>query len=318
MQNTPALSSSLVDNTQNFFSRIKVPYALITKTMRCAKDTHELATYFLSVSKDVSEILRLFEPIKVLHIPIYSIKSVRAASRVFISNSVELRVLGLWKVYKSIKKILSGVSAFVGVLERTISLTPRIGGYLQQVSFFFFPVTLVGAVVGSYKIFQRSCLLLESNTYIKKEMTCVEDVVQACVYIQNNRQRLQHLKVFTKKNELQTQVCDLYDRIQKTKTVLPSDQALLNKMRGRIKHQLIREILRTAIKITSAVAMILAATNALSLFSLALLEAVCSVGGLGIYLYAKHMPLQGASRAYCPCTPDPAPIQSRKFEKIIL
>ena len=295
--------------TNELVAYTKIPYTLAIKSLRCAKDTCALVSKITAISQIYSKILHAFHPLKVLHIPIYSLKSIRALSLVFTAHNKESRVFAVWKVYTSFKKLTSGISALTSFLEEFARISPVYGSLLQTASLVFLPITMVGAAVCAYKTVQYGRLFFEYSRYFKSEKETQNSVNQnmilrACQYIKSQESRLCTLKVCTRKNGLQQRVDALCMRIQKSQEIpfeVQKEAAeLFHAIRNRIKHQLVHEACHTAVKVASSAATILLACNLISALPLAILEVLCAVGSLGTYLYAKHIPLARASASCCP------------------
>ena len=285
VQSAVSFSEQAVDN-------LKTPYTALIKSTRCAKTLHAFIGEVWSVSELSTRVFQYLAPLKVLHIPVYTIRSVQSTTSLVTSDTHSDRICSVWKLYSALKKLTSGVEAAVACLSQITPVSSAVYNTFNFLGFVFLPNTTIEAAIGTYKTAGRVKLYRASE----KHFQAAKDVKTAKIavdFFQQQAKEFARLKVCTEKNSFEARIehiAEILQCPQADQTTIEKANQLFTSIKQHMQHQIVHESARTFFKIVSIATLIFSTCIGMRSTTLAAFDFVIATGRFGAFMYGKYVP----------------------------
>lgn len=286
---TQALSG-IASFSEQAVDYVKTPYTALVKSTRCAKTLHAFIGEVGSVSEFSTRIFDYIAPLKIIHVPVYSVKSVQSATSLVTCEGHGNRIFNSWKLYSSLKKLTSGAEAVVACISQVTPVTSTVYKAFTVLGFVFLPNTTIEAVIGTYKTIERIKLYRQSETHFASATD--EKTAQVAVkYFKDNSKEFSRFKICTEKNSLLQRIDDVTKGLEKdqvdSKTIEQVNE-LFCSIKKRMQHLIVHETMRTIFKVVSITTFILSMCTGVGMVTITALELATATGRLGAFMYGKY------------------------------
>lgn len=274
-----------VEHVNQFFDQTGLTYKIVNKASSLIKATKGVVEVFSAVSENFSKYFVVLEPIKIFQIPLYSRKAIQAGVKLLKVKTYRDIFQNCFKIYKSLKKITSGVAAalkcsvLLGLLRSSALCWTDIAGYV------FLPVTLISAAL-NFENTARRCHLL----FVLCKTGSNEAEAAKC--IQNNYTKLRKFKIVAKGFDAR------FDTLAKQiNCKSPRKRSAARKeINGTVRRMKVQmgaficvQATKTTLKITSATMAVLALITPIAIVPAVCIDLALAVGSVSMFAASKAL-----------------------------
>ncbi len=213
--------------------------------------------------------------------------------KIFKPNSAINRILSVWAVVKSSKKIVGAVETVFTYLKKLNVLTKADLAWTKVTGYIFLPVTFISAVVSGYKFGKQ----VEFYVHFAKRVKVVKNLgaPQLCQELLDQEKKLRKFKVVTKQASLKPQLITIQEKLK-----APSSEgqqqasnevrAIAKVLRNRACERVGIHGLKTNLKVTGAVITIISLACPPAALGLTIAALPIAAISIACFVYAKNIP----------------------------
>lgn len=272
----------------------------VKKATKIVKKATGVADEFAKVPDLVYDILKFAKPFKIISGGLAVPKMIKGVKKVIHADDMVDRLLGMWVVYKSMKKITGAVET-VGKYMAEFKLIPKAAlAWTDIAGYIFMPATFLKAAVSGYDLSQKIILHKDfrANTKVPKGEEVNEERMEAmkkaCTFIKSNKKIFKE-GIVKKHVPIKERMESILERLQNEnaevrKLAFEEGAMIRKRLKDRISTHLVVSSIDTTIATAACAAAVFSLACPVASAPVAIIDLALGTAAVANYAYSRFIP----------------------------